>query len=737
MHTSAITKFFEVPELVEQLGPFLRPHDLAQLLRTSHGLYIATIPHFWRYIDLEDDHRVDRLITSPEALEALAKNAPFVHTLKAGFIFMSYYFERLARHLDEHEQGENGHASSTHSVVTTTATTTTKIERPRWLPKAIVRTPPARPLPPMTQLTQLDVFFGRQYRGVIFDIAMRINKAIPLLLPLSWLMNLNAPGLTHVCFRYMDPPEPLELRCLARSLSRLKNLTHLRIEMFSRATKTWLSEAMVPVIFFACPPSVVSIRMETNAQISFDEEAEEVRLRSVGVQPELREALWEEPDWEEPDWDEGDLVPREEPLESLKDLVLPSFRMGYKASYVSRIMGHCPGLESWDVPCLRNDEAAEALLRVIQQHQHQRQRQRQRQEAAGAAAVGSGGHGKNHGGVRNTSFSSSSRLCHLTVNHPGKDYRGERLISVMDTLADQQIETLSLNQYEEMFPHRFAPALLRHSEVLRSIKFTETARILSTTLAAILRNCQGLETLWATGRYGYPMALSLDDAIERAWVCEKKIRDLRVTVDLYVKESKWTTGGFGHSSNVESEAESWEAATAADLYPPEHWAKLEAFYRQLGRLRELEALELFVAKGTRVSPHAVLNPSYSTRSLPGLLSLGVENEETEGEGEEKDIKGTTVVASTGEQRRGGFLAELGGLKKLKVVQGCFRSGTVETIATFGKNEVEWIMEAWPKLEVIEFLPERYKLLKGFTMPKHLVWLAEKRPDLKLCRETQA
>ncbi|KAG0371768.1 hypothetical protein BGX24_001230 [Mortierella sp. AD032] len=183
MPGTACAKFFEVPELIEHLGLFLRPHDLAQLLRTSRDIYNAMISYFWRFIDLEDDHRVDRLISTPDTLVALTRNAPFVHSLKTGYIFMSYYFEGIMRYLDEQEQDE-GEMEKEKEATQPTTDSTARFERPRWLPRPSVRNHRACALPPMTRLTQLDVCFDRVYRGVQLDNAMLVNSGIRLLRPL-------------------------------------------------------------------------------------------------------------------------------------------------------------------------------------------------------------------------------------------------------------------------------------------------------------------------------------------------------------------------------------------------------------------------------------------------------------------------------------------------------------------------------------------------------------------------
>ncbi|KAF9294728.1 hypothetical protein BGZ88_003447 [Linnemannia elongata] len=693
MSTPACSKFFSVPELVEQLGHSLRPHDLAQLLRTSRSLYAATLLHFWRHVDLEDDHRVDRIITSPAALDALVKNAPFIHTLKAGFIFVSYYFEGVTRFLDEQDQEDEEDESTPRPP----STINNRIKRPPWLPKAVTQSPYARSLPPMTRLTELDISFDRRYRGVQFDNAMRIHSAVSILLPLAWLMTLNTTGLTHVTFRHIRyPPDPLELRCLARSLSKLTKLTHFRTEMSAGGFDgSWLTLPMVPLIFFALPTSVVSIKMEAHVRHHFDGDAEELDLRTV------QRAVAEQEDEEGQgsrtpslDWTEGDLVAREEPLESLKELELPTCSARYSGHGISRIMAHCPALESWDIPRFVDDVGAKAVDRTIRETAHQQ-----------------------HGRGQATRY-----LCHLTSKRkpqPPDFYHGESWIRVLDSLPIQHVESVDFDQYLDSFPDKFVPALLRHSEVLRSVVLKNSHRIESRTLKTILGQCHGLETFWATmpkedAGKGF-VALALNHAIEREWVCTG-IKSLRFTVDLAAQEysGSGTVGGSG-GGGFSGRAANLSSFLKIDQPPKEHWTKLGAFYSQLGKLVELEDLEIYVAPPPmRTIPVFMNTASYSLRSLTGLLSLEEEDKQT---------------------GKRGFLSLLSDLKKLKVVQGCFRTGTIETVGTFGEREAEWIVENWPALKAIEFLPEWYGSLEGFSMPKQLKSLHEKKPDLKLSRLT--
>ncbi|KAF9905298.1 hypothetical protein EC991_001846 [Linnemannia zychae] len=633
------------------------------------------IPHFWRCIDLEDDHRVDRLVSTPEAVIALARNAPFVHSLKAGFIFMSYYYEGVMRFLDEQEDEEmkdsTTAATTTHS---TTGNNITRIQRPPWLPQPDVRARRAGALPPMTQLSRLDVCFDRQYRGVNFDNAMLKIKGVRLICPLAWLLTLNATGMTHVTLRLMDCPGVLEIRCLARSLSKLTKLTHLRIDMLPLVTEascaTWMTVPMVPVLFYALPQSVVVVEMELQTKQLFVDENYECRLRAVYDEASTS---MDEHEKRALDWNEGDLVAQKEPLRNLKTLILPSTYTGYSAEYIGGMMTLCPALESWDIPVLKDHEAIDVLCVTI------RESIRQQESVA----------------------QKSKFLHHLTAKRPKGSCSGEDWAMIMNALPEQQVESVEFYHYMDLYPENFAAALLRHSETLRSLKIKKVQKFESRTLTAILTQCRGLETFWVTmieGNSGQDsVALVLGHAVKEEWVCTR-IKDLRITINMAPQRYSGVSGG------------------SADQQQRDHYAKLAAFYTQLGRLTELEELEIFVSPppmGSSTTPYGYTNSkSYFFRSLTGLLSL-----------EEED-------SVTG---RRGFLSLLGGLKKLRVVLGSFRAGTVETINTFGHRETEWMVENWPALERIELFPEGYESKEMFKMPKHVEWLSERKPGLKLCR----
>lgn len=346
-------------------------------------------------------------------------------------------------------------------------------------------------------------------------------------------------------------------------------------------------------------------------------------------------------------------MPREERLENLRELILPTFPMGYSGDIIGRIIEHCPGLESWNIPNANNDDAAKPLYRTIAETVQRQHRQGQ----------------------------ESRYLGHLAAELYTENCRGEGWMDIMNALPEQRVESVTLDWHMDAFPNKFVPALLRHSEVLRSVIFKNSQMVESRTVATILGQCRGLETFWAIKRRQYygvkGVALEIDHATEQEWACER-IKSLRCTVDLAVLEQ------FGKVSQP----------------PKEYWQKLRSFYTQLGKLTELKELEIFIAPSL-----------YPLRLLNGL-SLEEEDKET---------------------GRQGFLSLLGGLKKLRVLHGSFWSGTEEPIATFGQLEAEWIVCHWPALETIDLLPEEYMKLAGFRIPKHLEWLHETKPELKFFR----
>ncbi|KAG0290611.1 hypothetical protein BGZ97_006133 [Linnemannia gamsii] len=243
----------------------------------------------------------------------------------------------------------------------------------------------------------------------------------------------------------------------------------------------------------------------------------------------------------------------------------------------------------------------------------------------------------------------------------------------------------------------------RQFNSLTEIRIINGSHIKGTHIQAILWSCSVLEHL--TIKHQNIAATRLKHLVEKDWACTR-LKTLEMTVDLR-----------------RVDALACKLSRAGRPMPTVNkntWMMLKKFYRQLGALTGIEVLNLgiyskelwwmdsegrirdegeFVATeldwdddGTwdladdvtteltiheRRSHFAVMPDA----SFPGLLSLGDK--------------------SSG---RPGYLSWLSGLTNLRELRGHVQATTSETSRTPGQRELEWMMEHWPSLKVIELLP---------------------------------
>ncbi|KAF9101797.1 hypothetical protein BGX27_011329 [Mortierella sp. AM989] len=129
---------------------------------------------------------------------------------------------------------------------------------------------------------------------------------------------------------------------------------------------------------------------------------------------------------------------------------------------------------------------------------------------------------------------------------------------------------------------------------------------------------------------------------------------------------------------------------------------LGQLYKQIGSMARLKVLDL-----KRQDTYS--ESDYQEKLLPRLLTL------------RDDELGAT-----------GCLSMLAGLTELRELRGSVRGDTSEMSRRMGQQEVEWMAEHRPSLEVAEFLQDDYGKILDFEVPAHLKWLQEQRPRLRLC-----
>jgi hypothetical protein len=277
-----------------------------------------------------------------------------------------------------------------------------------------------------------------------------------------------------------------------------------------------------------------------------------------------------EDDW---DSDQGLLLLRNEPLQDLKKLQLPSMDSPYEypTPFLSSILKHCPAVEEFIFPAPRRLKTVLDVSQIIRD--------------------------------------SCPNIAGLTLPYLGKE-NNEAFMVIMDRIHEQRLEKIQVSNLADKSSSVISlSAFLCHSTTLRQVKFDNCRQLASTTLRAILTSCHVLETLMVEKAskmvLSNSVALSLEDAVETEWVCTR-IRQLTILVKL-------TPDGRDPTYFADTTKMTW---TEQDHH---HWKMLDQFYTQIGSLRELEILSL-KATGSCRGEYGGDVP-FRQACLPGLLAL--------------------------------------------------------------------------------------------------------------------
>ncbi|KAK3837748.1 MAG: hypothetical protein JOS17DRAFT_799585 [Linnemannia elongata] len=173
--------------------------------------------------------------------------------------------------------------------------------------------------------------------------------------------------------------------------------------------------------------------------------------------------------------------------------------------------------------------------------------------------------------------------------------------------------------------------------------------------------------------------LALEDAIESEWAC-RNLENLHIAIDMGQHEDSSPSSSSSSSSSHIRKPPGGSMTLTLDEEADEddlvYWESLETLYHTIGSLTRLTVLNLkvlaFDSRGKKLD--------YTSTTIPGLLTLG-----------------------DGAHRQPGFLSLLSNLTHLRVLRGAVRADTPESMVTMGQNEVEWMVEHWPSLDLVEFL----------------------------------
>ncbi|KAF9091740.1 hypothetical protein BGX23_004889 [Mortierella sp. AD031] len=685
--THASESFFTIPELLESLAPYLAPHDLAQLLRTNRFLNSVFTRYFWVDVTIDTERAFIRLVQSPEACTALYRNIGTIRFLKTRADFFLYYIEGLYAYMDTQPDVTLRHPNYLRRPDTTRCPSITIV-----------------PFPPITQLTRLDVntrtaYNPRTQTAYNFQNPYYFQNAyssglpppvsastLDLGLSVCWFISLNT-GLTHLTLQ----DEPLRghflSRVFARTVSRLSFLQHLEF----RGSGEEMALRTFQMIMMTCPASLGSIMAYTYTR---DDLHEPFVLDSYDTM-EVEE--------------EGPLEVRTEPLPRVKRLHVPWNMTGYSTEVLCRLLELCPIVEAFDVPLLEPP--------IIST-------------------------------VAKTIKDCWPCLQELTVDVCNFDYHGRGILAISETIDPGLLRVISSNDFSDSWSTRTLDVFQRHSETLREIRFPRSYWFKSRTIQGILTSCRALEHLEVDGRRVFQIKLWLDDMDQDVPWVSTRLRYLKMAVDWNNKRDKPTPlpkdpvvppvrmriGGYnekmhailasrmrlGKNSGLMMAEDTEPVKTELPDVNGLRRSRLRWFYWQLGRLTELEYLDL---KATSGFPEEELSGQlrpYSEFTFPRLLSLS---------------DPSTAEQAGGARGKVGYLSELGQLKKLKVLRGSFRVDRPAVRANMGQREVEFIHDHWPELRRAEFLPNDYETNPDVNIPSHMQWLLERRPWLRLCRDS--
>ncbi|KAK5808492.1 hypothetical protein F5H01DRAFT_352200 [Linnemannia elongata] len=719
---SATELFFSIPELVQYLGYFLTAQDIALFRATNKTHYRALHTLFWRTVNLLDDgnsvgqpdSKTIRLLDSRPAVRAFALNQRYIRSLSCHSSFIAHHAYGLCVLLDVVKYLKPGVAlmdvSSKETLQDMMATAqemlakttlhdgTTVSKRPGWFlsrsissPFECVSTVPAvytanagLLFPPLTNLTRLEC--ALKVECITSWRSSPSRCPIPPLMTnmfLCWMLYFNK-GLTHVKIDGIDLTTQKPVRVLAQTLS---GLTHLRsLELSTEMTASNQTKNLVgEYLLFHCSYTLEVFHLKAEVGIAST-------VLPVVVTPWYDHTQTDEYflNYAPPDWMASSYVPGESedgwvriprrPMPLLRSLQLPDKpEVGYTDEFCP-VLENCPALEALVLPTVgQRPFNLNKLLCIIKDQR--------------------------------------LRLKRITVDYPRKhDELHDIPGSVIDILDEHTLEALDISFFKEGPYTCLTSKLLRHSESLCDLTFDAVKSLYSTTILDLLCNCRALKKLVV--RSGgdisvdnsddiqclQDISLAITHAVAKPWVC-LHLSHLEIPVMLDWVAFTPTSGRFHDWRHTQGDS---------------NWETLRKFYRQIGRLHQLEILDL---KACSVYPSSAASGATSSDiTLPGMLLLPF------------TPKPSLLHPPKNQNITPGFLDLLSGLTRLRELRGSVRVDVPVMRLTMRLDTYRWMARHWPLLKVAEFLTPGYQSAFVYTLPPHITWLFTERPSLTLAAD---
>ncbi|KAK3841300.1 MAG: hypothetical protein J3R72DRAFT_445832, partial [Linnemannia gamsii] len=240
-------------------------------------------------------------------------------------------------------------------------------------------------------------------------------------------------------------------------------------------------------------------------------------------------------------------------------------------------------------------------------------------------------------------------------------------------------------------------AIQRHSTTLREIFLGQSDGETSWIYPVVIfGNCVNLEVLCMRIESG-GVFLDLEDAQGAPWCCTK-LKELTIAF-----RSCELPGGNEDAETPRLPYYARPSPITLTNAEARHFSQLEKLYIQIGRLTELQYLDMMMIKqheGDEASDIIYLEEDQTPTvppSFPAMLSLG----------------------ST-QEGRPGYLHHLAKLSKLEMITGSIRADTDENKAMMGFKECVWIDHHWPLLNRADLFLDKEDIRPPF------IWLMDQR-----------
>ncbi|KAK5807808.1 hypothetical protein F5H01DRAFT_352649, partial [Linnemannia elongata] len=667
--------------------------SISRLMRTSRQLHSFCTPALYYNVYAVYIPGKKNLFASKESIDAFARNVNLVQDLDMDLMDMVYYVNCVFVYQDQSPALPlplvDGVVTGEHEAQERERMRLSR--RPRWLAPPDPQICTLFPIPPMTLLTKLDLYLGLQTFRSSSD---RYPYSLPsskdpraTLTQTCWLLNSN-PHLLELRLAILLIKDRRDIRLLSRAIFGLKRLQEAKVNIISwdegRAGRDMrATRGLGLAVFFACSPALRMLYFGERVNDGYWEEDVTEEYRRNGQEQPLSWETSEDNDDDDDDGDDGGgdkkkdelLVPwlRQDPMAHLTSLQLWCLKeQDLSEAEFRSVLAHCPNLTTILVPPVHSIQHPQQLAQEVAQQLCPKLTN-----------------------IEKASFcDANSASCELVFR-------------IFEALPEHQVQRFHCKEQSFLVPvltsDDAGSMFRRQSATLREIVLAGCRNFDSKAIQTILVECWALERFEVHFRpledtnhqQQQPrLCINLDDAIESPWGCTR-IQYLNLTIAIPDEPL--------HRSKEMGLIPYYNRPPPTTLSPAEtaQFQSLEALYRQLGALTELQRLELkaifYDPAGTRsVSTKLRLN------SFPGMLNL--KNEET---------------------GRPGYLHLLRGLKKLKGLFGSVSATTEETKATIGMEEVKWMDKHWPTLVKVQFFMNRDEILS-----KPFLWFLEQRHSSK-------